>query len=820
MKKITILFLLISNLLNAQFTDDFERYNYLQRVSPQSLNWITWTEDPIAGTGYIEDEDGIVSNTDYPNHGEAQHFAYSGKQAMFIGSSRLGSQPQDVVLDLHNKSKGKWNLTWKMYIPRNQRAYYNFQEDTPIVGLGNWAIQVYYKRNRRGTIKDDSGSNIVNFNYPQDEWFEIKHTIDLDADNIVIELISNSGTTEIYNANFLSDTQHLGGVNFYSEEKSNKLYIDDVVFEKTLPIEDVYIWDNDQWEDVDGNSLSGEPDSSFEVILREPFTVGISTASSTLNCLNLVFENDGDLMIPEQKNVIVSGNLTVPSTNNILVEDGGSFVMLNNTAIINMPDSNSFKYTRTSEVITDKYDFTYWSSPIQEIDVSNFGSTAVYTYNTANFIDLFSGIGYPQTSGSPDRHDDNGDDWAKANSTDNIVSGKGYAVLTSGTTPNHTITFTGVPNNGLISIPVSLSGDNTNIDDDWNLIGNPYPSAIDATVLINSNINLSGTLYFWTHNTELGGGSNNGPANDNYNTNDYASFNLSGGIAASTGGEIPNGFIAAGQGFFMEVYDNGVITFNNDMRVINTVDENTQFYKSSNVKGSNGDNTKLLNKNRIWLNFSNQNGAFSQSLIAFLPGATNDYEGNYDGVRAGTDLHTKFYSLLGDKELAIQGRSIYIDDTQIPLGFYITKPEDFTISIDNIEGVISTQNMDIYLIDHQLNKTHNLKEANYHFNVSESGTNNSRFTLQFASSALGVDDILNQENNLIISNDNDFFKISANQIVKSVEVYDMLGRMIIKSKPNKQSFNLSVNNVNKGSVLVIHAQLENGALVSKKAIKY
>jgi len=66
---VTVLFVLISiNQINAQFTDDFERYNYTQRISPQSLNWITWSEDPNAGTGYIEDQDGIVSNTDYPNY--------------------------------------------------------------------------------------------------------------------------------------------------------------------------------------------------------------------------------------------------------------------------------------------------------------------------------------------------------------------------------------------------------------------------------------------------------------------------------------------------------------------------------------------------------------------------------------------------------------------------------------------------------------------------------------------------------------------------------------------------------------------------------
>jgi hypothetical protein len=816
----SLLILFVPKELNAQFTDDFERYNYLQRVSPQSLNWITWSEDPASNSGYIVDEDGIITNIDFPNFGESQHFAYSGKQAMFIGQNNLGTVPQDVVLDLHNKSKGLWNLTWKMYIPKKKRAYYNFQEDTPINGSGKWAIQVYYYRNGKGRIKNDTGSNIVNFNYPQDEWFELKHTIDLDNDKIKIELISNSGTKVIYNANFLSNTQHLGGVDFYSVAKSNKYYIDDVIFEKNTSSIDLYIWANNRWEDINGNLLTGEPDSSYEVILKEPFNVDLNTVSGTLNCLNLILEETGNLIVPQQTNVIVSGDLTIPAANKIIVEDGGSFVMLNNIATINMVNLSSFEYIRRSAVMADLYDFTYWSSPVEGINISSFQSSAVYSYNTANFVDLYSGYGYPQTSGSPDGQDDNGDDWAYAGNSDNIIPGKGYAVLSPGISPRQTILFTGKPNNGFISIPVSLSGNNSNADDDWNLIGNPYPSAIDATVLINSNINISGTLYFWTHNTKLSSG-NSGPADSNYNSNDYASFNLSGGVAASTGGEIPNGYIAAGQGFFMEVNNNGVVTFNNDMRVMNTVDENTQFYKTSRDKDVINDFEEFLNENKIWLSFTNKNGAFSQSLVAFLPKATNNYEANFDGIRADAGSRSKFYSILGDKELAIQGRKILTKDVKIPFGFYISKPEYFTISIDKLQGKITEENINIFLIDHELNKTHNLKLADYNFNVLESGTNNTRFTLQVTNSDKVLEDSnINNADVLLVTNSDNSFKINANQVVRVIEMYDMFGRLILIANPNTKNFYLKNHKIKKGAIVVFKVQFEDGKEISKKTIKY
>lgn len=80
------------------------------------------------------------------------------------------------------------------------------------------------------------------------------------------------------------------------------------------------------------------------------------------------------------------------------------------------------------------------------------------------------------------------------------------------------------------------------------------------------------------------------------------------------------------------------------------------------------------------MSFSNEKRVFSQSLIAFLQEATDGFESHYDGLRAGTDLNVKFYSILEEKELAIQGKSVLKGDEIIKLGFYITEPDSFTIS--------------------------------------------------------------------------------------------------------------------------------------------
>ena len=94
-------------------------------------------------------------------------------------------------------------------------------------------------------------------------------------------------------------------------------------------------------------------------------------------------------------------------------------------------------------------------------------------------------------------------------------------------------------NNGNITVSLDYS----NVGNNYNLLGNPYPSAIDAEVFVRLNNSvLEGTLYFWTHNS-VDTGQNT--------TNDYVFWNLSGGNVGSCGDCVtPDGKIASGQGFF------------------------------------------------------------------------------------------------------------------------------------------------------------------------------------------------------------------------------------------------------------------------------
>ncbi len=151
-------------------------------------------------------------------------------------------------------------------------------------------------------------------------------------------------------------------------------------------------------------------------------------------------------------------------------------------------------------------------------------------------------------------------------STTTMQAGRGYIIrapqTNSITSPSiFSGSFVGTPNNGVINYTVENAASNLN------LIGNPYPSAIDIDAFLNDASNaavVNGTIYLWTHNTLP---SNQIPGNwtYNYTSDDYAIYNSTG--AVSTGSALssgintttPNGKIAAGQSFLIKAIPTGTV---------------------------------------------------------------------------------------------------------------------------------------------------------------------------------------------------------------------------------------------------------------------
>jgi hypothetical protein len=512
--------------------------------------------------------------------------------------------------------------------------------------------------------------------------------------------------------------------------------------------------------------------------------------------------------------VTVKSNHALKITNAVKVNTaaGTSLTFQNNASLIQVNDAavntGNIIYERETTPIK-RFDYTYWSSPVLNqklIDVSpETDYDKFYSFDAAS------------------------DNWSTADPQAFMQRGIGYIIRApEGTNAppsplsTYPASFIGVPFNGAFTIPGI-------IQDRSYLLGNPYPSALDADKFLTANSSvLDGTLYFWTHTTNIGiGVSNPGSGVYAYSSDDYATYNLTGGVGTGVGNTInnveqtinkPTGKIAAGQAFFTSSRLNPtgtVIDFNNSMRldVNGAIMNNSQFFKVNNSTKK----TNTIEKHRVWLNLTNKQGAFKQMLVGYLTGATNEYDSSFDGPTYNGNEFIDFYSISDGEFLAIQGRALPFDENDsVPLGYSSAIEGDFSISIDEVDGLLVGQN--IYLEDKLNSSIHNLTKEACTFETSK-GTFDDRFVLRYTDKTLGTGDFDTTNMQVLVSVKNKQIKINSSvESIDKVLIFDILGKQIF-NKINVGTTELVIPNLGSSEqVLIVKTLLQNGQTVTTKLI--
>ena len=524
------------------------------------------------------------------------------------------------------------------------------------------------------------------------------------------------------------------------------------------------------------------PDSSTSAIFA-----GDYSSTGDLNACS-VQVNSGNVVINSNHTLTIQNGLTVAG-GTLTFEDKASLVQVNSTA-----NSGIITYKRKTTPIR-KFDYTYWSTPVDGQILANLSpftlSDKYFWFNTT--IYNWTAVAVPGLTF--------------------MDIGKGYIIRAPQnfdpvTAAPYEGSFIGTPNNGDYTVSIVKTGAN-----DLNCIGNPYPSALNADAFIAQNTAAFGatpgtTLYFWTHNTPI--------TNNVYTFSDYASYNYSGGTGAGVAAPgvnttIPNGKIAAGQAFMVKgiVTGTNTATFKNAMRVAGN---NDRFFRSNSAIG-----TAPLERNRVWLELKNNQGAYKQILVGYIQNATNGLDNGYDGEVLEAGNSVSFYSVLADKKLAIQGRSLpFVSNDQIPLGYKTAAATSFQIHLSDFDGLFGNQN--VYLEDTLLHVVHDLKAAPYDF-VTELGTFDTRFVLRFTNAALGISDVVWNENTVIAYQNLDQIVVNTSTLkIATVSVYDLSGRLLYDHKKvNAKEISFAVGSAAK--VLLIRITSENNQTVTKKILR-
>ncbi|MCZ8089714.1 hypothetical protein [Flavobacterium sp.] len=515
---------------------------------------------------------------------------------------------------------------------------------------------------------------------------------------------------------------------------------------------------------------------------------------------------NGSLLMEACSLKIVSGTFTVRSGDfislkeKLVVDDAATVIFENNASLIqeNNAAVNEGKilYKRDSQPVR-MLDYTYWSSPVAGVTPNQFspGTPSIRIYHWNHLTQA----------------------WANGIANSPMTAGKGYIIRAPDGYPSTGIgtvfqgSFLGVPNNGLITVP-SLGG-----SANWNLLGNPYPSALDANkfLLANSTL-LDGTIFYWTHNTLPSAALNPlFPHISSYTSDDYATYNFTGSVglpSISSGNNTPPGqFIGAGQSFMVKGgASSGNVVFNNDMRKNITGYSNSQFYRN------NATNSEEVEKNRLWVEVIHQNGKFNQTMVGYVEGATDGLDWGYDSTMTPSgDL--KIYTKIGDDKLVIQGKSLPFNSSDsIPLGFSTTLTGEFTLNLYQYDSIF--ENQSVYLLDNATSTFHDIKSGMYTF-TSIQGTFDNRFELRFNDEALSLNPNIKTENSVLCyTNNSDIIVKSLTGQIQSVTIFDSTGRVLHK-KTSLDTSEILISEIAKNNqLLLVQIESDNGVKVTKKII--
>jgi len=357
-----------------------------------------------------------------------------------------------------------------------------------------------------------------------------------------------------------------------------------------------------------------------------------------------------------------------------------------------------------------------------------------------------------------------------------LAPGKGYAVAYSLT--EYTKVFEGEVNVGTISFDATYTPGSSPPywnEKGQNLVGNPYPAALDAEMFVNANPTLFG-LYFWDED-------------DNYigYRDDYATWTTAGGVAGGKERHKPDGYIAPGQGFMAKVINSPVsvpatvtLNFENDMRTVTP----TFFYKAS------------QERDRIWLSVTGPQEDYNEILVAFMEGADEGLDRS-DAEKLKGNGNIAFYSLLEGGDFVIQGLPVLLatDTYEIPLGLDAGITGQYTFNLEELENF--DPNTDITFEDRLVGDIIDLKSTpQYTVHIDVPGDDpvviNDRFFLHF-NGPTSVPVIGNQKHTKVFAVNNQIFiRHTGNNEILDVEVINTLGQIVVRESVNAAEATVTV----------------------------
>lgn len=566
--------------------------------------------------------------------------------------------------------------------------------------------------------------------------------------------------------------------------------------------------------------------STVGLIIDSAKKLSIKTSKELKNTWYLELDGAIDLEAESQ---------LVQTENSMLDQDSGGFI------------------ERDQQGTANSFNYNYWSSSVGPISgTSARGSGTASTNANHKLVDILmdgtiaaepnkkgvinfqpahwsadNGVTSPIIISSYWLYTFNGTDnnygvWKPIDENTLLLAGEGFTMKgTSGSVPiasQQNYVFKGKPNNGYFTLQIDAGNSR--------LIGNPYPSAMDADEFIKDNIKetinsktgrntkniFNGALYFWDHF---------GEKNSHYlkdYVGGYATYTLMGGARAysndkrinnngSHGNKRPGQYIPVGQGFFVNavtdtlsnsiktphVIIGGDIVFKNSQRIFMTESlGKSVFMKGDKAKSvqTSGEKVKdsmitsdyLDKRPKIWLQFDSPTGYQRQLLLGVDENTSNFFDLGYDAPISDIGKEDMFWTFDGGK-FVIQAVNNFNTDQELPLGIKVSKAGLARIKIEEQQNM--DENISVHIKDKLSGEMYNISRKPFEINL-EAGTYADRFSLSFKMHKLVAEDV----------NAEIFLAAESPQIIEGIHIFmdNIIGELQIKNNSSEEITGITLYN--------------------------
>ncbi|MFA7449172.1 MAG: hypothetical protein WCY77_12120, partial [Weeksellaceae bacterium] len=446
---------------------------------------------------------------------------------------------------------------------------------------------------------------------------------------------------------------------------------------------------------------------------------------------------DGNILVKNITSVTSTGELTIKETmqeqpsshvlyanKGVEVESEGKLILENNSVLMQDDDAvnvGDIQVHRTFTFSDERNQYNFIISPVKGQSIKSIYTGApfvIYHREDKNFF-YNAGIG----------------------AYDPLNPAKGFAIKeASGTNyPSNTVNaqMKGEPFNGLASFPLTYTTSNPDpvYIPGYNLVGNPYPSNLDIEQLYDDNSSkIDATFQFWDNR----GNTLYEQQGSSYGGAHYAKYNAENGTGIGSGEEapeasndsgvrIPTRYVRPGTAFMIRALEdaNGkTLDFKNEYRV--AANNSPEFFGK--------DSNESKNPSRYWLTMHTPSGIEYMTAVVYFWNGSNDFTLDDSEANGSSD---DIYTLIGEEQIAIQGRAPFVKTDKVPLGVRLFEMGTYVISLYDKEGVFAN-GQNIYIRDKKLKTIYNLTQADYKF-IEDAGGFNDRFEIIYNPNSLTSD---------------------------------------------------------------------------------